>query len=250
MEFVTHFQGIYQLHPNTQGIKAYGHEALLRGVEDGEIVPPLGLFTTAKRDGSLTELDIQSIKLACQTFSTDDPGGLLFVNIFPETLCTPEFSPDFILKLLENLDLAPARIVLEVVEGWRLADMPRVGKILAQLTAEGLRFALDDFGIGVGDLESWLDLRPHIIKIDRSLIRGVAKDPRRQKTLMALEWMTKESEALVIYEGVEYVADAVWIQNHFDTPLCQGFLFGRPAVLKTRNPEPSHFSLPRLALCS
>lgn len=250
MGFVTHFQGIYQLQGNNQGVVTYGHEALLRGVDGGQIIPPMGIFSSARINGNLTELDIQSFMLACRTFSTHDPGGVLFVNIFPETLCTSDLSAGDILNYLAEVHLDPTRIVIEMVEGNRLSDMPRVGNVLKQLTAEGIRIALDDFGVGVGDLESWLELHPHIIKIDRTLIRGVAKDLRRQKTLLALELMTRESEARLVFEGVEYLGDVKWLHDNFNAPLCQGFLFGRPAALNATAQDPIAFSLPRLALCS
>lgn len=250
MGFVTHFQGIYMLRPHVQAIEPYGCEALLRCIDGEKEQTPVELFSAAKMSGGLIDLDIRAFKLACLTFALHDPGGLLFVNIFPDTLCSANFTPEIIADFLAEIEMSPSRIVLEVVEGRRLTDMRQIGKILQQITTAGLRFALDDFGIGTGDIESWLDFHPHVIKFDRALIHGIAKDKRRQKTILALEHMTLGSDTWVVFEGLENADDAQWLRDNFDTPLCQGFLFDRPAPLGSERVQHPQTYVPRLALCS
>ena len=244
MEFVAHFQGIHMLrHPGSNGL--YGYEALLRGPHGTSLENPANIFSEARNRGRLPELDLQSFKLAARTFASNDPGGFLFVNLFPETFSSAEMAPESFLQFLREIGLPPARLVIELVEDQRMSNACVVRQTLEAMAQEGVRFALDDFGAGVGDLERWVELEPHIVKVDRALLKNIATDRRRQQLLKSIEFMVEGTSSMLLCEGVESTEDAFWLNQNTDILLCQGYHFSRPTTIESiqkvfDTPTPHH----------
>ena len=66
-----------------------------------------------------------------------------------------------------------------------------------------MRIALDDFGAGFCNFR-YLKLLPlHYLKLDRSMIEGIADDPRDLAVLRAIVAMAKALDLEVIAEGIE-----------------------------------------------
>ena len=73
------------------------------------------------------------------------------------------------LKALLN-GLPPEMTVFEIIES-TVIDNPEATKALINaLRSKGVRIALDDFGIGMSNLERLLEYPINILKIDRSFI--------------------------------------------------------------------------------
>ncbi|MFN5778490.1 MAG: EAL domain-containing protein, partial [Novosphingobium sp.] len=71
------------------------------------------------------------------------------------------------------------------------------------LAASGIKFALDDFGAGFCNFR-YLKLLPlDYLKLDRSMIEGVATDPRDLAVLRAIIAMARALGLQVVVEGVE-----------------------------------------------
>jgi EAL domain-containing protein (putative c-di-GMP-specific phosphodiesterase class I) len=74
-----------------------------------------------------------------------------------------------------------------------------------------------------------LQLRPDVIKLDRSLVAGIDHDPARRALVASIVSLAHELRATVIAEGVETAADlTVLATNGVDA--AQGFLFAAPDV--------------------
>ena len=100
---------------------------------------------------------------------------------------------------------------------------------LEQLRDCGLRLAVDDAGAGYASLRHVIELRPDIVKIDRSLIHGVADDFARQVAVSAFVSVARDLEATVVAEGVELGADRDALRE-LGVQAAQGFLLGRPST--------------------
>ena len=83
---------------------------------------------------------------------------------------------------------------------------------------------MDDVGAGWSDLERIVHLRPDYIKIARSLIAGIHRDPARQAVVQGLVETASVIGATVIAEGVETEEEAETVLR-LGVPLAQGFLF-------------------------
>ena len=128
---------------------------------------------------------------------------------------------------LSATGLNPSKLQIEVTESVFLSHPKAIGDTLAAIRSNGVRIALDDFGIGYSSL-SYLDRYPiDTIKIDRSF---VLKMLTRHRTHAIVEAIIALGGAL----GMDIVAEGVEEEEQVAALLAlkcnsvQGFLFGRP----------------------
>ena len=147
------------------------------------------------------------------------------VNLFPRQIRNP--------SLIEHVETAlresglPAELLeLEITEDIALSH-EEAAKPLAQLRAQGVKLAFDDFGTGFASLR-YLTLFPvSRIKIDRTFVEGVADDPKSATIVHSLLGMARSLGLKVIAEGVETSAQSTWLRSeHCDE--AQGYLYSRP----------------------
>ena len=101
--------------------------------------------------------------------------------------------------------------------------------------------AVDDAGSGYAGIEHILNLRPDVLKLARSLIAGIARQPGRQAMVRALVDFALQTRAELVAEGVEHPNDLA-ILRRLGVPLVQGYLVARPELPARQ--LPTHFALP------
>jgi diguanylate cyclase (GGDEF)-like protein len=118
-------------------------------------------------------------------------------------------------------------IVIEVTEQELPPDDEALQRILADLRSRGAKIALDDAGAGYAGLQHVVRIRPEIIKLDRSLVRGVDADPERLALIESFVAFSSRTGALLCAEGIETDKElAVLVDARVD--LGQGYRLGRP----------------------
>ena len=227
MNFIPFFQSIRMVLPGKKP-EIYGYEALLRGPENSRFESPDVVFQKARLLGRLQEIDLLAFTMSCRTFAANDPGGKLFVNLFPETLLSETFSPTNINIFLQSIGLSPSRVVIEINEAH--AEPKVLAKRVEEITRDGIQLALDDFGSGHSDMNRWIELNPAYLKCDQNLIKGVCQNPRRMQAIKSVEMMC-QGGSLLIAEGVETQEDLDCLTQNTDIRLFQGFHLGYPAPL-------------------
>jgi EAL domain-containing protein (putative c-di-GMP-specific phosphodiesterase class I) len=95
------------------------------------------------------------------------------VNLSPRNLRDPDL-PDRIAELLRFRGTPASALVLEITENLILADPVQSTKCLARLHEMGVQLAIDDFGAGYSSLSYLQRLPVDQLKIDRSLVSGLA----------------------------------------------------------------------------
>jgi EAL domain-containing protein (putative c-di-GMP-specific phosphodiesterase class I) len=93
-----------------------------------------------------------------------------------------------------------------------------------------VRIAVDDTGAGYAGFQHLLRLRPHILKLDITLTRGIDADPIRRSLAAALVTFATEIGANIIAEGVEIPGELTTLQ-HLGIPWGQGYHLARPGPL-------------------
>lgn len=152
------------------------------------------------------------------------------VNASETELRNPGFA-DQVAWDLDLMDLAPERLVLEVLE--TVAANARDERVLATLKAlrsHGIGLDLDDFGVGQASLLSIRRFGIGRIKIDRSFVMGVDADPEQQALVGAIVSMAREMGLRTLAEGVETEAERDMLVRMGCDDL-QGFLIGKPMPL-------------------
>jgi len=139
-------------------------------------------------------------------------------------------APGWVRRLLGQVTasgLPPARLTLEVTEEALIADVAAAAETLGTIAATGIRLALDDFGAGFCNFR-YLKLLPlHYLKLDRSLMDGIAEDGPDRAVLRGLVAMARALGLEVVAEGIESPGQEAAAAAEGCTTL-QGFLRGRP----------------------
>lgn len=225
-----HFQPIASIKQN----RVIGHEALLRTWAGEEALPPSQVFQHAAEVGLTLELDRYARQLAFQTFRErirTSPGAegssLLFVNFEASLLDRGVLGSGLFLNQCRSLGLIPSQVVIEINES-RVHSGEALEEFVRRRAKEGFTVALDDLGTGDSHLTRITRLRPRIIKVDRQLVRGVDRDYYKQEAIRSLALLAHRIGALLLAEGVENLAEAVWLGSA-GVDLFQGYFFGKPS---------------------
>jgi len=172
----------------------------------------------AEGDGDLLELAAIRAGLA----KAGRPAGqALFVNVSARALVSERF--------LAGLPLELDGVVIELCENTDDIELRLVADAVSRLRARGARIALDDVGAGAQEFARLAQLRPDIVKIDRSLVRGCAFDRGSAALLRALVTYAGEMRLELCAEGVEDAADLRQLVS-LGVTHAQGYLLGRPGA--------------------
>ncbi len=137
--------------------------------------------------------------------------------------------------ILESLDVDGRFLTLELTETTVMEEPEDAIVKMRDLRSMGVRLALDDFGTGYSSLSYLRRFQFETLKIDRSFITDVDKNPNDQEIVRAMIAMSRAFGMQILAEGVE-------TQQEFDflvsegCDLIQGYHFS-PAV------DPEQFSV-------
>ncbi|NTW39061.1 MAG: EAL domain-containing protein [Cellulomonadaceae bacterium] len=158
----------------------------------------------------------------------DRVGGYVALNVSPATLLTSGCA-----SLLRRLPLD--RVLLELSEHDQVEDYDALADALRGPRAAGLRLAIDDVGAGFSSLRHIVVTGPDVIKLDRSIVDGVATDPVLTTLVRSLVDFAHGSGTSVVAEGVETKADAAALLS-LGVDKGQGWFFGRPGPVDDLEP--------------
>ena len=222
----THFQPIVSVKRKA----VIGVEALARAVDPitGAAIPPQQLFSWAREEDQLMELDQLAQETALRTFAglpRREPELLLFINV--EASLLDESPAMSLLAAARDAGVKPSNVVIEVNET-AVLDQHRLGDFVKRHRQQGFLIAMDDLGSGHSSLQRWPLLKPDIIKLDRSLVDGLADNFYAQELVRSMIALGRQTGALILAEGVETQADVTACLD-LGVDLFQGFFFARPA---------------------
>jgi EAL domain-containing protein (putative c-di-GMP-specific phosphodiesterase class I) len=136
-------------------------------------------------------------------------------------------TPGQVSELLDRHGLPASALTLEVTESLMLHDPQRAGEILADLKELGVGLALDDFGTGYSSLEHLKRLPVNELKIDKSFVMGMDRDPADRAIVASTAALGRSLGLLVVAEGVESAASGR-VLTAIGCDLAQGFHYSPP----------------------
>lgn len=158
-------------------------------------------------------------------------GLTMAVNVSALQFSQLDFSQD-VYALLEELDLDPKYLEIEITESLLINDFNPVYTTLAEFSTKGISVALDDFGTGYSSLTYLSNLPISTLKIDRSFISGVNGNEVLLPTIIEL---AHNLNLKVVAEGIETpFHEAYLIAN--DCDYLQGFYYSKPVPSKAIPP--------------
>ena len=193
------------------------------------------LFELAGRVGMREELDLACLAQGLALLPRRPVGTQLTVNVSSSLLADPRA-----VALLGAQDDLQG-LVLEITEEALVRDYPALQSSVRPLLDRGVRIAVDDMGAGYSGLRHAIDLHPSYLKLDRALVHGIDRDPKRAALLDALLRYAQHAGSHIVAEGVETEAELATL-THLGVPLAQGYLLARPAPpwpSLARTPDPS-----------
>ena len=226
-EFVLHYQPQLELASG----RLAGVEALVRwNHPERGLVLPGAFIPAAEANGLIRPLGAWVLREACRQATAWRERGWdlsVAVNLSPAQLRHRHFLPP-IGDALEAAGLEPARLELEITEGVLMENVEQQGDgFLRGLTADGVRLALDDFGIGYSSLAYLKHLPVKTIKIDRSFVRDLGQDPDALALVRAIVTLGHSLRKRVVAEGVENAIQLALLRE-LGCDEAQGYHIARP----------------------
>jgi diguanylate cyclase (GGDEF)-like protein len=154
----------------------------------------------------------------------------LAVNVSAHDLADARF-PDEIARLLVEHGIPASALELEITEDVLMLDSVRTGKRLERIVEQGVRIAIDDFGVGYSSLNQLKNLPAQVLKIDQSFVAGMSSDRRDAAIVRSTIALAHDLGLDVIAEGVE-TSDHVAVLHAAGCDIGQGFHLGRPLPLE------------------
>jgi EAL domain-containing protein (putative c-di-GMP-specific phosphodiesterase class I) len=207
------FQPIVELSTGT----IVGYEALTR-FHDGK--RPDRRFVDAAAAGLGIQLEVACLRAAQREAVRLPMGRYLSINVSPEMATA-------LIPLLATLEGIEREIVIEITEQAHVVSYARLRDALEKVRGHA-RIAVDDAGAGYAGLQHILEIRPHIVKLDIALVRGVNADPARRALIGSMAAFAAETEATLLAEGIETEEELATLRG-LGVELGQGYLLGRPA---------------------
>ena len=239
-EFLLHYQPKYDARDNT----LVGFEALLRWNDPQHgLVAPGQFIALAEETGLIVPISEWVIRETCRQLRLwKDLGGQVVpvsLNLSSLHFQHPRLAP-VIQQALDQAQVSPTLLEIEVTESLFLDDMDSAVATLARLRESGVRIAIDDFGTGYSSL-SYLKRFPlDTLKIDRSFVQDLAMGGDDAAICNAIVALGRILGLEVVAEGVENAEQARLLLAQ-GCDVMQGFLFGSamPAEQATRLLLPS-----------
>ncbi len=221
-QMVPFFQPIF----NNKTSKIEKYECLARIRDNDKIISPDKFIDLATRAKQIPFLTKAIVRKAFETFGNH--ADLEFsINV-----SAMDLQDEFLLKQVnywqEKTKIDPSRVVFEILESEDIYRYGILKKSIATLKDIGYKIAIDDFGTGYSNFISLFNYHVDYIKIDGSLIKGIALDDTKAK-------MVENLNKFIHMCGAQSIAEFVSDENIQKIALdigidySQGYHIGAPS---------------------
>ena len=231
-ELVVHYQPEVSLATG----RIVGFEALVRWQHpERDLLLPDEFVPVAEETGLIVPIGEAVLKEACRSAKQwheqcpSDPPSVC-VNLSARQFREPGLA-DTIAHMLDETDLDPHYLFLEITESTAMGDAQTTAAALEELKDLGVRAIIDDFGTGYSSL-SYLERLPvAYVKIDHSFVGGLSEKPGAAVLVSGVISLAHALGLKVIAEGVETEEQFERLRG-MGCDLAQGYLFSEPQSAK------------------
>ena len=211
-------------------------EVLLRMLdESGKEIQPSEFVQAAERFRLMASVDRWVVQTTLTALSRNAfqlaPDRSVAINISGQTLSDPLFL-EFVVECLDTTGVGPEQVCFEITEAAVIGNLEHARRFVGVLHGMGCKFAIDDFGSGVGSFSSLKTLELDYLKLDGSFMRNLARDSVSQTMVTAMIKLARTLNFKIIAEQVEDSA-ALDAARRMGVDYIQGFVIARPARLAT-----------------
>lgn len=193
------------------------------------IIPPNEFIPKLEKTDTIKLLTNWVINKVISDINNWDNNGIklnVSINVTPRDLKDNGFA----LRLFDSLEkykVECSRINVEITETDLIKEIDEVYDMLICLREKGIRISIDDFGTGYSSL-SYINILPiDCIKVDRSFVKDLLVDEKKNKLLEDTISLLHNLEKTVVAEGVEDVETLNYL-NEIGCEEIQGYYISRP----------------------
>ena len=217
------FQPVVDLETET----TIGFEALLRVRIGSHDVTPSEVLSAAEDAGRLVEVDGVARSVAINAAAPALGERLLFLNVLPSSLPVPVEQLVPFTTEVAGLGIDPAHIVLEAPVGPGGILRRHLEAVFESARAAGFLIGLDNVR-SERDLDAII-VRPDVVKLDRSLLRGLGSSAGSRALGNVLR-QTTHSASMLVAQGIESAEHQRAVRD-LGVRFGQGWHLGRPGVI-------------------
>ncbi|MBM7614150.1 bifunctional diguanylate cyclase/phosphodiesterase [Alkaliphilus hydrothermalis] len=228
--FIPFFQPL--INSETGQIK--GFETLVRMKLNNGYAPNDILINQAKELSLLSMIDLQmfeeSMKFARVLLDKGlaDKDWIFNSNFSAHTLSHIQLKQ--LISITDKYNINPAQVVIEITEDDLLEKS--IHGFLANYKKYGFKIAIDDFGAAYSSFVRLMEIKPDIMKIDRSLLtHNIEKDQDVRNIYNSIVQLGRELKSTITAEGVENI-EQIFLLKSLGVETLQGFHFSKPVPME------------------
>ena len=222
------------LHPMVNEVgEVIGAEVLARWIHPTEgFLPPGRFIPQLEKSGMVAQVDVHMWRRACQILRDWQDRGIdlfLSVNISPKDFYFIDVL-EVIRGLVEEYEVDPHRLRLEITETVMMTEMEKRLQILDELRSMGFLVEMDDFGSGYSSLNMLKDMPVDLLKIDMMFLYKTKDTRKAQLILQNIINLSGDLGIPSLTEGVE-TRDQRDMLLSMGCKMFQGYYFAKPMPL-------------------
>jgi len=204
-------------------------EALMRWEHPTKgMIPPAVFIPVAEQTGLIAQMGDWAIHQACMDAVNWPEHVSVAVNVSAFQFKDPARLIEAVKSALEASGLAPGRLELEVTESLLIEDQQTTLATIRTLRRIGVRFSLDDFGVGYSSLAYLAQYPFSKVKIDRTFAKDITTNGPSRSIVETVCRLARDLGLSVVVEGIE-TAEQQREAEKLGIEHAQGYLFGKPA---------------------
>lgn len=212
----------------------YGYESLTRTnhpkyQDIKELIEDVYKFNLAK------EFTLLALENSINGFDNlEENNKYLFVNIDPKLL---KRNTEKIYSIFENCnEKLRKNIIVELTENVEVKDMEKLEKSLDIIKDLGVRFAVDDLGVGYSNINLLISISADFAKIDKVFISNIDKINKKRELIKKIVEYTRYIGVKTICEGIE-TKEELDVIIELGVDYGQGYYLGKPEKMESLKKE-------------
>jgi len=174
--------------------------------ESGGSILPVHFLASAERYQLMSHIDRWVVQTTLSAIAGGTPhlpvGRTCNINLSAQTLGDDDFL-EFVVDVLDHTGVSPDRICFEVRESAVASQLDQAQRFINVLHGIGCRFALDNFGSGIGSFANLKNLSLDFLKIDGTYTRNLETDGVNREMVAAMVKLARTLDFQVVAEQVE-----------------------------------------------
>lgn len=134
------------------------------------------------------------------------------------------------LNMIHQYGLNCSDITLEITEQTLVENFKNTKDVISTLQKNGVRFAIDDFGVGYSSLSYIQNLSLDTIKIDKSFVHNIENRLSDISLIKTISHIAEQFNYTLVIEGIENKKQKDILRNLDKKLIYQGYYFSKPML--------------------